>query len=125
MAFELPVELVSFPANAALVTAQASASVQFKFAAVDSNGAVGLVGTAGNPSIGVLQSVPAFAGDAVSVMAAGISKVVASAAIAKGASVASTATGTAVTYSTGTALGTALTAAAAAGEIISVQLGAI
>ncbi|NPV72075.1 MAG: DUF2190 family protein [Firmicutes bacterium] len=127
MAYEIPV--FDFTLEAA---ADLSAS-QYRFVRVDANGRAALCG-AGQPAVGVLQNKPSAAGQAAQVRALGITKVVAGAAIAKGALVASDASGQAVAATVTTAntttgaltgshvAGIALEAAAAAGGVISVLL---
>jgi len=76
----------------------------------------------GELPLGVLQNKPSALGRAATVWGVGsVSKVVASAAIAKGAKVASTATGTAVTAASGDYIaGYALDAVTASGDLVSV-----
>ncbi len=131
MAYEVIVLDISLVAAADL-----SAS-QYRFVKVDANGKAALA-AAGENAIGVLQDKP-VAGQTATVRLYGISKVMAGAAIAKGAAVASDANGkakTAVSARTDTsdagaandpligsyAVGIALQAAAADGEIIPVAL---
>jgi hypothetical protein len=82
---------------------------------------VGAVPAAAAAVIGVTRSA-AVSGDLIAVDALGTAMVEASAAIAAGAAVATTADGRAVTYATGSKVGIALTAAAAAGSLIEVML---
>jgi len=96
-------------------------SSQYLFVKVSGDMEVDLAGD-GENAIGVLQDKPVL-GDYGNVGVMGVSKVVASAIIAAGAKVASTAAGKAVTaVATKHVLGQALEAAAADGEIISVLL---
>ncbi len=96
---------------------------QYRFVQVDSDGQVDYVQSAGGSAIGVLQNKPDAAGRAGTVALIGITKIVASAAIAAGADVSSAADGRAVTAaSTYKILGKALEAADAAGDIISMVL---
>lgn len=93
---------------------------QFYLVAMSSTG--WNVAGAGTYPDGVLQNKPA-SGAQCDVMVDGISKVVASAAIAKGARVSSTAAGKAVTASTNDyTIGVALQAASADGDIISILI---
>ena len=83
--------------------------------------AVGAVSGAAGNAIGVSRSGAAI-GDLVPVDVLGTTQVEASAAITAGVAVASTSDGRAVTYSTGVAVGRALTGATAAGQLIEVLL---
>ncbi len=95
---------------------------QYFIVKVDSSGNAAACGD-GQPAIGVLQNEPDAAGKAASIRFAGISKVVAGAALAAGAQVASNASGKAVTAATGkNVLGIALAAASGDGVIIPVAL---
>ena len=92
-----------------------------RFVAVDSDGK-GVVATAGSTVIGV--SMNQAADGEVLEIADGIAMVEAGAAIAAGASVSVGTAGKAAVAGTGTAVaGTALTAAAAAGQLIAVKIG--
>lgn len=116
MAFENPVLTLSLPAGADL------SAKQHLFVKASSGAAV----LAGNNegALGVLQNDPNAEGTA-SIMALGVSRVVAGAAIAEGAQVAADANGKAKTAATGSiVLGVALEAAAADGDIIPVLLHA-
>ena len=110
-----------------LVGAEAAADLssnQYYFTKVDSSGQVALCDTLGEKMDGVLQNDPDAQGRAATVWGVGsVSKVVASAAIAAGASVTTAASGKAVTAASGHYIaGTALDAASADGEVISVWL---
>ena len=95
---------------------------QYFIVKVDSSGSAALAGD-GQPAIGVLQNEPDAAGKAASIRFAGISKVVAGAAVSAGAQVAPNASGKAVTAATGkNILGIALAAASGDGVIIPVAL---
>lgn len=84
--------------------------------------AAGALPAANGRALGVTYT-DGDAGDRVSVMTLGVARVVASSAIAAGASVAATAEGKAATKAgNAVALGTALTAAAADGDEIEVHL---
>ena len=105
------------------VTASADlSSHQWKFMKVGATGAA-LNTTAGGIVHGVLQNKPAALGREATITASGVTKCKASAAIAKGAEVMSTATGLAATATaTNLAVGFALEAATAANDIITVAL---
>lgn len=105
------------------VSADLSADM-YKFVTMTSTG-LALNTLAGGPCIGVLDTNDADAlGKRASLAILGVTKVEASAAIAAGARVSSTALGLAVTATTDEySQGTALVAAAAAGDIIPVLLG--
>ena len=96
-------------------------SDQFKFVTIDSNGQAVLAG-AGASIAGVLQNKPSAIGIAATIWGPGtVSKVIASAAIAAGADVTSTAVGLAVTSATGNYIaGIALRASSASGDLIPV-----
>jgi hypothetical protein len=116
MAFENPVLTLSRPAGADL------SSSQLLFVKSSSGNAV----LAGNneQALGVLQNDPTATGTA-SIMVLGVSRVIASAAIAEGAQVGSNAAGKAKTAATGSViLGIALEAAAADGDVIPLLLHA-
>lgn len=126
MAYEIPVFDITLIAGADL------SANQYCFVKTDANGQA-VLAAAGEPVIGVLQNKPA-SGQAAQVRIYGVSKVVAGGAVAKGALVASDATGKAKTAVATTAdttsgalsgshvAGIALQSAGAAGEIISVAL---
>ena len=115
MAYEVPGRTVTKLAAADL------RSHQYRFMVLNSSGRAAVPG-AGNRVFGVLQNAP-NSGEAATIMEEGISKVVASAAIAAGAAVATTNDGRAVTAATGNNVaGQAQTAAGGAGEIIAVQI---
>lgn len=108
---------VTLPANADL------SSHQFKAVDVNSSGKVVLASAAGQRVIGVLQNKPNAADQGAAVAIAGITKMVASAAIAAGALVTTTNAGLAVTgATTNFILGRAITAAGAANDVIEVLL---
>ena len=116
MAFEESVESITREAAADL------SAKQYFFMSIDSNGRINSTG-AGLQADGVLQNDPAALGRAGTLGFDGVSKVVAAAAIAKGALVASDASGKAVTAATGNrVLGIALEAATANNDIIAVNL---
>jgi len=93
---------------------------QFKFVKMTSTG-INICG-AGEAAVGVLQNKPSALGQAATVWGAGtVSKVVAGAAVAKGAKVTPDATGRAVTAASGNyEAGQALDASTGAGQLISV-----
>lgn len=98
---------------------------QFKFVKLNSSGLVAKCDTLGEKSLGVLQNKPLInqSCEIVDVGGGGVTKVVASAAIAIMADVSTAADGRATTaLTTHRRLGIALAAAAAAGEIIPVLL---
>lgn len=116
MAYEVPGNLNgNHVANADLTGAQYTAVV------VNASGKIAVVG-AGLSILGVLQNKP-NTDQAAQVMVDGVSKFRAGAAVAIGAKVMADATGRAITATaTNQGLGIALTAAAAANDVISVQL---
>ena len=115
MSFENPGFSFSLNAGADL------SADQHKFIKVDSNGDGVLVGAA-EASVGVLQNDP-LQGEPGTILNTGISKVLAGAAVAAGATVMSDASARAITATaTNRVLGTALEAAAAADEKIAVLL---
>lgn len=91
-----------------------------RFVAVDSDGK-GVIATAAGPAIGV--SMNQAADGEVLEIADGIAMVEAGAAIAAGAIIEVGTSGKAVTNTSGVGIGTALTAAAAAGQLIAVKIG--
>jgi hypothetical protein len=98
------------------------ASYQYRCVVVDSTGRVARNTSAGGVVYGVLQNDPIL-NAAATVMLDGATKMRAGTAIAAGAKVMSDSAGRAVTATTGLAIiGTCLLAAAAEGEIITVQL---
>lgn len=116
MTTENQVQSISLEANADL------SSSQFLFI-VPTSGKAAVAGD-GVAAIGVLQNNPP-SGGAAQVAYAGVTKVKASAAISVGAKIASTAAGKAVTAASGKhAVGIALAAASADGDIIPMLLGA-
>lgn len=113
--------------NAVFETFEAGADIsasQFRFVELASDGQVDPVGTAGGNAVGVLYNLPAAAGRAAQVAVTGRVKVVAGAAITRGAKVSSDNVGRAITaVSTHHVQGRAVQAATAAGEVIEVELG--
>jgi len=129
MASESPAPFIkSFTAGADL-----SSGVQFRYVKLNSSGNVVVCAAATDIPIGILQNNPA-SGRAAVVMIQGVSKLVASAAIAVGAAVGTASTGKAVsltfptssTYAAPTAyvVGRALSAAAADGDVITALVDA-
>lgn len=99
-----------------------SASIN-KFVTVDSSGNVAITAILGGLASGVLLNKPTAAGQAAEVQTLGVAKVVASATIASGGKVASSATGTAVAaIATYHALGVAVKGGVS-GDVIEVLLG--
>lgn len=119
MAFEEVLQSFTMEAGADL------SGHQYRFVKVTGDKTVGPCDTAGELAVGVNQGDVSNVGEAVQVGFHGISKVSASAAIAAGALVATTTGGQAVTAAgAGTeAIGMALKAASAEGELIPVLLG--
>jgi len=105
------------------LTASADLSAhQFKFMTIGATGAA-LNTTSGGAVDGVLQDKPGALGEACEVAYAGVSKVEAGAAVSAGALVMSDAAGLAIAHTTTNhAVGRAITAAGASGELISVLL---
>ena len=99
---------------------------QFRFMTLDANGQAVRAG-AGVSTIGVLQNKPSAAGQAATVSGPGATtKVVAGAAVVAGADVTSDAQGRAVTSASGNYIaGKARTAAANAGELITLYQDSI
>ena len=117
MAYEEKVESVTLEAGSDL------SAGQFHFVLLASDGQVDLVASAGGDADGVLYNDPAAAGRAATVAISGIVKVVAGAAVAVGDKVQSDASGRAITAASGDhVLGKAVSAAGAAGDVISVLL---
>lgn len=116
MSIEIPGFKYSLDAAADLSTHQ------FKAVVVDSNGRAALCGTQGLPIAGILQNKPNALGVAAEICQSGICKMVSSAVIAKGARVASTNVGTAVTAATGNVVVGIALELGAVGNIIAVLL---
>lgn len=121
MAYELSDSQVvlSIPAGADL------SAKQYTFVKISGTGVIGAAAATDIP-VGVLLNDPAD-GETAAVAVSGVVKVKASAAIVAGVLVGTTATGTAVTLVAGTdttkyILGRAITAAGAAGDIITVAI---
>lgn len=111
--------------NLTLLTMEAGQDLsakQYYFVTVAADGQIDPTGD-GAEADGVLQNAPSAAGYAATVAVAGISQVVAGAAITRGASIASGSAGKAKTATSGNrVLGKAMDAAAADGDIIRVLL---
>lgn len=123
MAYELSDSQVtlSIPAGADL------SAKQYTFVKISGTGVIAVAAATDAP-IGVLLNDPTT-GETAAVAVSGVVKVKASAAIVAGVAVGTTATGTAVTLVPGTdttkfLLGRAITAAGAAGDIITVAINA-
>jgi hypothetical protein len=111
--------VLSIPAGANL------SALQYTFVKISGTGVVAVAAATDTP-IGVLLNDPT-SGETAEVAVSGIVKLKASAAITAGAAVGTTSTGTAVTVVPGTdttkyLLGRAITAAGAAGDIITVAI---
>lgn len=116
MSFEQDVKSISLEANGD------QSGNQNRFMLLGASG-IALNTVAGGPCVGVLLTKPT-AGNIGAVAYAGVVKVVAGAAVTRGVEVQSDTTGRAIAATTGDVpLGTALEAAAAAGDIIAVLLG--
>ena len=103
-------------------TTAADLSTKQFYAVKETSSGINVAGTLGENVIGILQDTPA-SGDPASVMAFGVSKAVASAAIAKGAMLTTANTGKVVTAGTGNnILGQALEAASGADQIITIMV---
>lgn len=115
MAYEIPGYKLTRLANSAIS--------QYRFVEMDADGEVDEANADTDIAIGVAQGAVDAAGKAVEIMVTGISKVVAGGVVAVNDLVNSDGTGRAITNAAGDRpLGRALTAAAAAGEIVSVLL---
>lgn len=105
------------------VAADYSSTGQFRFVGQNASGQAITVSVAGAKAIGILMNAPSGAGRAGEIAIGGQAKVIASAAIAVDADVASTDDGRAVTAVAGNVvLARALEPATAAGQVISVLL---
>lgn len=119
MAYKENLQSISTTASADLSTKQ------FYFVNISATGAA-VNTTAGGIVDGVLQDKPSALGESCAVGVRGVSKVTAGAAITAGARVMSSATGKAITATaTNNISGTALEAATADGDIISVLLDTV
>jgi hypothetical protein len=118
MAYQEIVKSISLEASSDL------SSSQYLFVDANSDGEAAVVSSAGAKAIGVLQNNPAAQGRAATVAVQGVVKVVAGAAIAKGAEIASSAAGKAATAtSSQIVLGISMTDTTADSQIVSVLLG--
>lgn len=100
---------------------------QFHAVKITAANTVGICTTDGEMAYGILQDTPSVAGQAASVAVRGTTKAIAGAVVTVGAQVMTDANGHLIDWTAGATkfpLGTALTAAAAAGVIFSVDLDA-
>jgi hypothetical protein len=116
-------EISNYSLRITLKAAADLSSYQYCFVKLDSNGNAAVCTAVTDKPIGVLQNQP-ISGKEASIVVEGGTKLKASAAINIGASLGTTTGATAVTYAQGTdtskyIVGTALTAAGAASDIIS------
>lgn len=117
MATENMLRSITVPAAADL------SANQYRFVTINTSGQAALTTTLGGTADGVLQNDPSAQAMPGTVAVAGVSKVVAGAAITNGDTVSSDTVGRAITAITGQTIhGKALQAATAAGQIISVLL---
>ncbi len=117
MAWESPGEKLTGKRAAADLSA-----LQFRFVVLNASGFIAQNITVGGLVIGVLQNKPGN-NQPAEVMVTGVSKVVAGAAVPEGAAVTSDAVGRVVPAAAGNyRIGVAVSAAAGAGEVISVRL---
>lgn len=125
MAYEIPGFSVSLPADAAIVQADV-----FKFVKLNSDGEVLLCAAVTDIPVGVVQTPAANAGDPVTVMTMGVSKVQGDADLAKGAQIGTSADGQAEAKVAGTdtteyVVGQVLEDNAAAGGLITALINCI
>ena len=114
MALEESLRSISLPAAGDL------SSSQYLFGKINSSGQVAVCPDGGKAD-GVIQNDPAAAGRAVQLGIAGRSKIVAGGVVGAGDSVSCDASGRAVSVASGDySLGTAVEAASAAGDVISI-----
>lgn len=116
-------EISNYAVRITLKAAADLTGAQYCFVKLDSSGNAALCSAATDKPIGVLQNQP-LSGKEAAIVVEGGTKLRASAAIAIGASIGTTSTGTAVTLTQGTdttkyVVATALTAATAASELVS------
>ena len=131
MAYEESLRSISLDADASLAgytgvpgtpgSAEPNYGKQYSFVKITGAHQVGLATAATDAVVGALQNKPQRLGQAATVGIRGVTNVTASAPIAAGDGVTSTATGTAVT-STTNVLGIAITSAAGPGQLLSVLL---
>lgn len=108
--------------NISMISSGDLSANQYRFIDVSASGQAALCGDGANAE-GVLQDIPSAQGQVCAVAISGVSKVVASGAIALGANVASGANGKAKVAASGNyILGTAQEEATADGQIIAVLL---
>jgi hypothetical protein len=103
------------------VAGESLAAAQFKFVTLESDGEVDLADSAGENCVGVCINDPA-AGEAATVVMSGKVMVTAGGTIAAGASVATDASGDAVTASTGNIVMGYATEAGVDGQVIAIEL---
>ena len=103
------------------VAGESLAAAQFKFVTLESEGEVDLADSAGENCVGVCINDPA-AGEAATVVMSGKVMVTAGGTIAAGASVATDASGDAVTASTGNIVMGYATEAGVDGQVIAIEL---
>lgn len=121
----MAIEYVDSQAKFNMVAAADLSAKQYTFVKMSSTGAV-TIAAATDIAVGVLQNTPK-ADEVCEIAVSGITKLVASAAIVAGKQVGTTATGTAVGLTAGTdttkfVFGQAITAATAAGDVITVAV---
>jgi hypothetical protein len=120
VAYSERMKCITLPAGSAMTGGQ------YKFVAISSSGNVNLVSASGGLQVdGVLYNKP-NAGDAATVVIAGVAKVIAGGVVAAGAFVASDSGGLAVTAASGATqavAGVALVASTGANSVIPVLLG--
>jgi hypothetical protein len=132
MAYEESLKSISLNADSSLAvftgvpstpgSADPNYGKQYTFVKVTGAHQVGAVDGVDDPTVGVLQNKPQVEGQAATVGIFGVSNVIAGAAVVAGVNVQSDTSGRAITLAAGTAVGVALSAAAGAGELISVLL---
>lgn len=132
MAYEESLKSISLNADSSLAvwtsvpgqpgSAEPNYGKQYTFVKVTAANQVGLATSGTDVIIGVMQNKPQVTGQAATVGIFGVTNVTAGAAITAGAVVQSNTTGQAIPLAAGTALGVALQAATAAGELIPVLL---
>ena len=135
MAFDESIRSISLNADASLAvytgvpgqpgSADPNYGKQYRFVKVTGASIVGLCTANTDNSIGVMQSKPQVTGQAATVAIRGVSFVLSGAAIAAGAKITTDSTGRAITVpgsGSPVTYGVAITATAAAGELVSVLL---
>lgn len=132
MSYEESLRSISLNADASLAVYTGVPSIpgapatnygfQYRFVKVTGANQVGLSTAAADESVGVMQNKPQVTGQAATVAIAGVSNVMAGAAVAAGSKIAVDSTGRGITYATGKAVGIALGAASGANELFPVLL---